>query len=131
MSIGLSWLRLKTRFPKSQKEALAEPILELQQQASKHFDQFQRSPHLSGKCNICGNHTVFFYEHKALYRESLTCAECLTTSRYRSIARGILQAVRELSGVEAKSIAELNRLSGQVPLRVYDTQVPFQNQTND
>ncbi len=80
---------------------------------------------MSGRCNICGNTTRFFYEDPALYRESLVCAHCLTTSRYRSIARGVLEAVRRLRGVEAPSLAELPpRVRGR-RLAVYDTQLPF------
>jgi SAM-dependent methyltransferase len=78
-----------------------------------------------GRCNVCGNETSFFYSEEALYRESLVCAHCLTTSRYRSIARGLLRAARELSGVEARSLAELDPASAVRPLRVYDTQVPI------
>lgn len=58
------------------------------------------------------------------------CAECLTTSRYRSIARGILQAIKELTGVEAESIAELPLAVENAFLRIYDTQTPFCYTTN-
>jgi SAM-dependent methyltransferase len=78
-----------------------------------------------GRCNVCGNHTSFFYSDEALYRESLVCAHCLTTSRYRSITRGLLRAVREMTGVNAASLAELPRSLPNASLRVYDTQVPF------
>jgi SAM-dependent methyltransferase len=78
-----------------------------------------------GRCNICGQDSQFFYNEEFLYRESLTCAECLTTSRYRSIARGVLRAIRELTGIEAKSLAELDLVADGVSLKVYDTQQPF------
>ncbi len=78
-----------------------------------------------GTCNICGDATLFYFESEALYRESLLCVECLSTSRYRSLARGILRALGELVGVEATSLAELADLATQRRLRVYDTQVPF------
>ncbi len=82
-------------------------------------------PFLEGRCNICGFATRFFYTDPALFRESLICAHCLTTSRYRSIARGLLEAVRRLAGVEAPSLAELPRRIRGRRLSVYDTQLPF------
>ena len=82
-------------------------------------------PFLEGRCNICGFATRFFYTDPALFRESLICAHCLTTSRYRSIARGVLEAVRRLRGVEAPSLAELPRRVRGRRLAVYDTQPPF------
>jgi SAM-dependent methyltransferase len=85
------------------------------------------TPFLSGRCNVCGSATRFFYTDPALYRESLICAHCLTTSRYRSIARGILDALRRLAGVEAPSLAELPRRVPGRRLAVYDTQLPFDN----
>jgi hypothetical protein len=36
---------------------------------------------LSGFCNVCGGQTRFFYTDPALYRESLVCEHCRTTSR--------------------------------------------------
>lgn len=86
---------------------------------------FNGYKHVSGKCNVCGNNARFFYTDEALWRESLTCEYCLTTSRYRSIARGILRAIGEISGVEAKSLAALQRMVSQKKLRIYDTQPPF------
>jgi hypothetical protein len=79
---------------------------------------------MAGECNICGNTTVFTYSDVALWRESLNCAHCGSTSRYRSIARGILQAISELTGIEASSLASLPRDSDQ-HISLYDTQVPF------
>jgi 2-polyprenyl-3-methyl-5-hydroxy-6-metoxy-1,4-benzoquinol methylase len=86
---------------------------------------FQGMSSHEGSCNVCGHRTPFFYNDEALYRESLVCPRCLTTSRYRSIARGVLRAVREMTGVEARSIAELDPAFSGARLRVYDTQVPF------
>lgn len=79
----------------------------------------------SGRCNVCGRRTRFVYADPALYRESLVCVHCLTTSRYRSMARGLLEALRRLAGVRAESLAGLpRRLQGR-RIAVYDTQVPF------
>lgn len=97
---------------------------------SAHPDRFAGISYLTGECNVCGNHTAFFSDSVGLYREALTCAECLTTSRYRSIARGLLRAIRELTGVQAESLSELNRKHGMRRLSVYDTQVPFYAPTN-
>jgi GT2 family glycosyltransferase/glycosyltransferase involved in cell wall biosynthesis/SAM-dependent methyltransferase len=80
---------------------------------------------LAGFCNICGHETTFHFDDPALYRESLVCASCRSTSRYRSIARGILRAFEELRGVRVASIAALADTAFAQPLRVYDTQPPF------
>ena len=86
---------------------------------------FKGAQHVSGRCNVCGNDSRFFYTDVTLWRESLTCEYCLTTSRYRSIARGILRAINELTEVNAKSLAALPRTGVQHKLRIYDTQLPF------
>ncbi len=81
---------------------------------------------LPGRCNVCGKETSFAYDDPALFRESLICGHCRTTSRYRSIARGLLRAVRDLTGLEADSLAALASLqSPSKAISVYDTQQPF------
>lgn len=98
---------------------------ELRAYVAAHFERFGQSPYLLGRCNICGRDSAFFCHNKALYRESLVCAECLTTSRYRSIACGLLRALRELAGVEVESLAQLAQTTAPRQLKVYDTQAPF------
>jgi SAM-dependent methyltransferase len=98
---------------------------QLQSEMPARFHAFQGMWSHQGRCNICGRQTSFFYTDEVLYRESLVCGECLTTSRYRSIARGILKAIRELKGIEAESIAELDPENENLNLRIYDTQIPF------
>ena len=78
-----------------------------------------------GICNICGNPARFFYSDPHLYREFLVCDGCLSPSRYRSIAHGVLRAVHELTGIEAPSLAALASMKYNGLLRVYDTQTPF------
>jgi len=80
--------------------------------------------------NICGKDSQFFYDSELLYRESLSCGECRTTSRYRSIARGVLQAISELTGIEANSLAELDPEGNNRSLAIYDTQPPFYYEQN-
>lgn len=107
---------------------LGEAALVLQEYAAEQAGRFGWTPYVAGRCNVCGNATVFYCDNRALYRESLNCAECRTTSRYRSLARGILRAAREVSGVAAASLAELAaaRSGGAARrLRIYDTQIPF------
>lgn len=87
--------------------------------------RFDNSPFLPGRCVVCGKATAFFCREIRLARESLTCAVCLTTSRYRSLARGILRAFSELANVSAPSLAALRHVRPDRPLRVYDTQMPF------
>jgi glycosyltransferase involved in cell wall biosynthesis len=80
---------------------------------------------LRGTCNVCGNETRFFRDDPSLDRESLTCEHCRTTSRYRSIARGILDAIKSRTGVGAAAVDELP-LHADVPsFRILDTQAPF------
>lgn len=113
-----------------QKVALDGSVLSILKYIGNHFDRFGRVPYLIGRCNICGKFTTFFCPDRAHYRESLNCAECLTTSRYRSLAQGILRAVNDLTGVKVKSIADLALSGGYAPLKIYDTQVPFYTETN-
>jgi len=80
--------------------------------------------YISGNCIVCGKLTRFFYKDETLWRESLNCEHCHTTSRYRSIALGILRAIGELTGSEPVSLATLPRV-GTRKLHVYDTQPPF------
>ena len=86
-------------------------------------DVFNGFEYVIGRCNVCGSENRFFYNDPALWRESLNCEHCLTTSRYRSISRGILRAIHELSGVAAQSLAALPRMGSN--LHIYDTQPPF------
>mgnify|MGYP002401000057 CR=1 FL=1 len=80
--------------------------------------------YITGNCVVCGKLTRFFYKDETLWRESLNCEHCRTTSRYRSIARGILRAIGELTGTESLSLATLPRV-GTRKLHAYDTQPPF------
>jgi SAM-dependent methyltransferase len=115
----LPWL------PERADARLAEATMVVQRYAEVHSARFRHAPYLAGRCNVCGKATLFFCDDQRLYRESLNCAECGTTSRYRSIARGILLAIRERTGIVAGSLAELAGLRSAVRLRVYDTQTPF------
>jgi SAM-dependent methyltransferase len=76
-----------------------------------------------GWCNVCGRHSVFFCDDISLAREQLVCALCGATSRYRSIARGVLRAVAEKAGVRGACIATLASRRASTTLRLYDTQV--------
>ena len=87
-------------------------------------DVFGGQKYIAGSCVVCGEQSRFFYQEVALWRESLNCQHCRSTSRYRSIARGLLRAINELTGLEASSLATLPRSSNR-RLRAYDTQPPF------
>ena len=91
----------------------------------RYIERFNHAPYLLGKCNVCGKHVPFFCQDLSLPRESLICGECGSTSRYRSIAKGILRAVDELTGVRAKCLADLTKNRSDKMLRVYDTQIPI------
>jgi polysaccharide pyruvyl transferase CsaB len=101
------------------------PPADAEQTHGKRFAPIEATSFHPGLCNVCGRQTSFHYSDPALYRESLVCPECGTTSRYRSIARGILRAIRELTGVEAANIAELATMHAKPALKIYDTQAPF------
>src|SRR5690606_8360453 len=88
---------------------------------------FRGQKYMVGNCVVCGKQARFFYHDVALWRESLNCQHCRSTSRYRSIARGLLRAINELTGVEASSLAALPR-AGNKQLNVYDTQPPFHSE---
>ena len=92
---------------------------------SRRFGHFHGEPSIRGRCNICNQETVFFCEDASLYRESLFCDCCLTISRYRSIARGVLRSVRTLTGGTADSISELASGVATKHLSIYDTQAAF------
>jgi SAM-dependent methyltransferase len=82
-------------------------------------------PFLRGTCNVCGQRTRFFRDDPSLDRESLTCEHCRTTSRYRSIARGVLQAIAARTGVTADAIDRLPIRADVPRFSVFDTQPPF------
>jgi polysaccharide pyruvyl transferase CsaB len=81
--------------------------------------------HDAGFCIACGNETLFTFSTPSLYRESLVCACCGATSRYRAIARGLLRFLRERAFAEASSLAGLAAATAPAPIRVYDAQVAF------
>jgi glycosyltransferase involved in cell wall biosynthesis/SAM-dependent methyltransferase len=82
-------------------------------------------PFLPGICNVCGQATRFYRDDPSLDRESLTCEHCRTTSRYRSIARGVLKAIAARTGIRADAIATLPVRADGAAFNVYDTQAPF------
>jgi SAM-dependent methyltransferase len=81
--------------------------------------------YLSGRCLVCGASARFLYSDPAFYRESLICEHCGTTSRYRSIARGLLRALELLRGIRANSLARLPARASVHPVHIFDTQPPF------
>jgi SAM-dependent methyltransferase/predicted O-methyltransferase YrrM len=84
-----------------------------------------------GLCNVCGSDARFLYDRGSEFREAMFCSVCGTTSRNRSIARGILRALQEMTGIEAQSIAGLSKTSYAGKITVHDTQpsVYYQNCT--
>lgn len=105
--------------------------MELLSRARRFLQRFRRSPedpllrmpNVAGSCNVCGRSTTFHYDDWQTARESLVCLHCRCTSRYRSLAKGLLRAVEELRGVRAASLAELRTRAAAERLTVYDTQV--------
>lgn len=88
-------------------------------------DLFSDFKHKVGNCNICGKNTYFYYEYEEYFRESLYCGYCKSTSRYRSLARGVLKYLskevdRDLISISDSMGAKLLR-----DVKIYDTQVHF------
>jgi SAM-dependent methyltransferase len=81
-------------------------------------------PYLSGTCVVCGESVWFFARPGTGLRETLVCSSCDTTSRYRSVARGILRAIKDVAGVDAACIADLPD-AAPTQVSILDTQVPF------
>jgi GT2 family glycosyltransferase/SAM-dependent methyltransferase len=81
--------------------------------------------HREGRCCVCGETTQFTHGDPATFRESLVCRVCGATSRYRSIARGLLRAIAELGGPSSESLEALPRSHPGPKLRILDTQQPF------
>ena len=90
---------------------------------NKNFFQF--TPYVRGYCNICGKESVFFCKNLVHPRDYLTCMHCGSTSRYRSIARGIISALQELTSKKIKSLFDLQYIDLQRRVVIYDTQLPF------
>ena len=95
-----------------------------EQQSEIVPDVFAGQKYIEGHCVVCDKDSRFFYQDVALWRESLNCQHCRSTSRYRSIARGLLRAINELTGLKVSSLATLPHTSNK-QLSVYDTQTPF------
>lgn len=89
------------------------------------FNGFKK---ISGQCNICGMHTYFYYESVELFRESLFCGYCKSSSRYRSIASAILDIFDEDYGVKAFSLSHISRDCFKKNIKIYDTQQSFSYQ---
>ncbi len=87
------------------------------------------SRQLQARCTVCGSRGKFTVPPGATPREALFCPSCRSTSRYRAIARGFLQAIVELRGVGAPDLASLAKVTGAPRLRIYDTQVAFNSLT--
>jgi GT2 family glycosyltransferase/SAM-dependent methyltransferase len=81
--------------------------------------------HQDGRCCVCGEASQFTYADPASFRESLVCRVCGSTSRYRSVARGLLRAIADLGGPRAESLGALPKSCAGPRLRVFDTQQPF------
>lgn len=75
-------------------------------------------------CTVCGSHQGFTIWPGDHPRESTSCRACASTSRYRSIARGLLRAIDALTGVSSLSLAGLPAKADRT-LRIFDTQRPF------
>ena len=86
---------------------------------------FRDWEYVEGYCNVCGQASRFFYQEPVLYREQLSCEHCRSTSRYRSIARGLLQAIKETTGVDVTAVSQLPHTGVCRSIHIYDTQPPF------
>jgi GT2 family glycosyltransferase/glycosyltransferase involved in cell wall biosynthesis/SAM-dependent methyltransferase len=88
----------------------------------KLFNGFKK---ISGQCNICGMQSFFYYESVEMFRETLFCGYCKSTSRYRSIAKAILEIFDKNYGVMATSLNKVNGYGFKQKIKIFDTQQPF------
>ena len=88
-------------------------------------NQFSDAHSVMGRCNICGKQSTFYYYDRKLYRESLVCKYCLSTSRYRSIARGILKEINLITNKKIESLDALSKFKIPKIINFYDTQPSF------
>jgi SAM-dependent methyltransferase len=105
---------------------LRRALREVERLALTCEQQFPSTPYFAGRCNVCGAPTLFFCGNPQNIRESLDCAQCRCTSRYRALARGLLEVIAERTGVRASSLSDLARRRSPRRLAVYDTQVALQ-----
>jgi SAM-dependent methyltransferase len=111
---GVAPVRLDRRL------AIAEVAHYIRTAAPVRADQ----PVLLGHCTVCGEDTAFLFQEGSVPRESLNCVECMTSSRYRALALGVLRAIDELTGIRASSLAELPA-TAEHHIELFDTQPSF------
>lgn len=75
-----------------------------------------------GLCPICGEWALF--DGWPPFRESFVCRTCYSTSRYRSLALGVLRAIREVTGLDAPALPDLPTEYSQ-RISLLDTQPSF------
>lgn len=92
----------------------------------KLFNGFKK---ISGQCNVCGMKSFFYYESEEMFRETLFCGYCKSTSRYRSIAKAILEIINKDYGVMATSLSKVNGDGLKQKIKIFDTQQPFHYRT--
>jgi SAM-dependent methyltransferase len=97
----------------------------LRANSAVNTNQFSDAYTIMGRCNICGKKSTFYYYDKKLYRESLVCKYCLSTSRYRSIARGILKEINLITNKKIESLDTLSKFKIPNKINLYDTQPSF------
>jgi hypothetical protein len=93
--------------------------------AVSNRDLFKFTPYIRGKCNICGKETVFFCKNLIHPRDYLICMNCGSSSRYRSIARGVISALQSLTSKQIDSLFDLKNINLYRNISIYDTQIPF------
>lgn len=71
--------------------------------------------HRIGKCNVCGEHTLFFCDNLKGMRGSMACLSCYSVSRNRHVAKIIMDTF----GVEADSLKDGSRMLKT--LKIYNT----------
>lgn len=80
---------------------------------------------VEGVCNVCGYSGPFSNKDEKALREGLLCENCKTTSRYRSIAEGILIYLRGRFNLKIDDLSQLNNLKLSSSIKIYVTQPPF------
>ena len=83
--------------------------------------------HKFGKCNICGNYTLFLCSNPLTVRNNMICYSCRSSSRERHIASFILKKLFP----ELKSISKINNAKSETQIYNLGTDDPFTKQLSN
>lgn len=71
--------------------------------------------HRIGKCNICGNLTVFVCTDLEKARENMFCLFCRSSSRKRHVAKVVIERIFE------NTVSSIREIPGESDVKIYNT----------